>query len=93
MRLGNTEWPEDTEKIIKKNQLRDILKVVFPISGYLLFVLFFALKQYILAFILLVAGLIMIVLVPKKIKLAISDMLALDLYKLFINLALQKPFF
>lgn len=85
MESVNNEWIEDTEKIIAKNKKREV-KFLFVMGGYLFFSFLFIKEYYIPAFIALFLGIIIPLFIPKKIKLATSDMLALDLYKLSMNI-------
>lgn len=85
MRLGDNEWTEDTINIIKKNRNRG-LKLLIPLIGYIISFILISNEHIILAITILFTGIIAPLLLPKRIKLAISDLIALDLYKIFINI-------
>lgn len=85
MRLGDTEWVDDTQQILKKNSIRE-LSFLIVLIAYVIFAFYVIGGHYVTGIIILVLGIVIFLFIPKKIKMAFPDLIAYDLYRLFLNI-------
>ncbi len=80
------EWITDIENIIGKNNKRGDLKVFLFILGEIILIVSLFFGQIILGGVIFICLLMSLLIVPKSIQLSFSEILAYDLYQIYVNI-------
>ncbi|MBI3026736.1 hypothetical protein HYY70_01355 [Candidatus Woesearchaeota archaeon] len=86
MRLGNNEWVEDIQQIIRKNSVREFIFFIALVVTYIFFAFLVLNGYYIIGISVFIIGIIVIFLLPKSIRIAFADLIAFNLFRLSINI-------